>query len=61
MTDLLCCYFTKRLDYLNLDQYMDIVGVWVELGFILITLDIDQYLDVTDFVGLRSDVWISYL
>jgi len=28
---------------------MDIVGVWVELGFMLFTLDIDQYLDVTDF------------
>ena len=31
---------------------MDLVGVRVELGFMLFTLDIDQYLDVTDFVGL---------
>ena len=31
---------------------MDIVGVWVELGFMLFTLDIDQYLDVTVLVGM---------
>ena len=33
---------------------MDIVGVWVELGFILITLDIDQYLDVIDFCWIAT-------
>ena len=38
---------------------MDLVGIWVELGFMLFTLDIDQYLDLTDFVGLRPDVSIS--
>ena len=44
---------TKKLDYLIcLDQYMDLVRVWVELEFMLFTLDIDQYLDVTDLVGL---------
>ena len=30
---------------------MDLVGVWVELGFMLFILDIDQYLDVTILVG----------
>jgi len=27
----------------------------------LFILDIDQYLDVTDFVRVRPDGWISYL
>jgi len=40
---------------------MELVRVVVELGFMLLTLDIDQYLDMTDFVGLRPDVWVSYL
>jgi len=31
---------------------MDLVGVRVELGFMLFILKIDQYLYVTDFVGL---------
>ena len=48
------CYVVTLLRDWNtwyLDQYMDIVGVCVELGFMLFTLDIDQYLDVTDLVG----------
>ena len=31
---------------------MDLVGVWIELGFMLFTLDIDQCLDMTILVGL---------
>ena len=34
--------------------------IWINLGFMLFILDIDQYLDVTDFISLRPDVWISY-
>ena len=40
---------------------MDLVEIWVELGFMLFTLDIDQYLDVIDFCWIAKDVWVSYL
>ena len=33
---------------------MDLVGVWIDLGFKLFTLDIDQYLDVTDFCWIAT-------
>jgi len=36
-------------------------AIWIDLGYMLFILDIDQYLVVTDFVGLRPDVWTSYL
>ena len=48
------CYNVRDWISLCLDQYIDLVGIWVELGFLLFTLDIDQYLDVTDFIGLRQ-------
>ena len=33
---------------------MDLVGVWIELGFMLFALDIDRYLDVTYFCWIAT-------
>jgi len=31
---------------------MDLVGIWIDLRFMLFIMDIDQYLDMTELVGL---------